>query len=84
MIKLLVPAMIGGRLLPTGTLTVASAELEEKLIAAGNARQEPAVPAAGWKDPDEDTADPAEPDAPAEKERADTDLKLGRGGVQSK
>lgn len=43
MIKLLVPALIGGRLIPAETVTAAPKSLEEKLISAGNARREPAV-----------------------------------------
>ncbi|MVB11073.1 hypothetical protein CAFE_17750 [Caprobacter fermentans] len=43
MIKLLVPAMIGGRMIPAGRVTAAPEALEKKLIAAGNARREPAM-----------------------------------------
>lgn len=43
MIKLLVPAMIAGRLLPAGTVTSVQDDLEKRLVAAGNARREPAM-----------------------------------------
>ena len=43
MIKLLVPAIIGGRMIPAGRVTAAPETLEKRLVAAGNARREPAM-----------------------------------------
>jgi hypothetical protein len=39
MIKLIVPAIIGGRLISAGKVVVAPADLEKRLISAGNAER---------------------------------------------
>lgn len=39
MIKLLVPAIIGGRMVPAGRVTAAPDALEKRLVAAGNAKK---------------------------------------------
>lgn len=43
MIKLLVPAIIGGRMVPAGRVTAAPDALEKRLVAAGNAKKVPAM-----------------------------------------
>ncbi|MCI1965880.1 MAG: hypothetical protein LKJ17_07090 [Oscillospiraceae bacterium] len=49
MVKLLVPFLLGGRMIPSGRTVQLSEEMEERLVAAGNARREPAMENPGFE-----------------------------------